>query len=256
VHSLGVTIQHVRSIFKHAYEANLIPAPMRFGPGFNRPTRKALRLHRAQQGPRLFTADEVRRLLDAATVQLRAMLLLGINCGFGNADCSNLPLTALDLAGGRLDYPRPKSGINRRCPLWPETVEALRNVLASRHAPKAEEDAGLVFVTKYGASWAKESEGGPITKETKKLLKVLSINVRKGLDFYTLRHTFRTVPDEAKDQPAIDHIMGHEVPHMSAVYRETISDERLKAVTDHVRDWQFKPEAKGTPVAAEAQQGE
>jgi hypothetical protein len=33
--------------------------------------------------------------------------------------------------------------------------------------------------------------------------------------------------------------MGHEVPHMSSVYRETISDERLRAVTDHVRAWLF-----------------
>ena len=33
--------------------------------------------------------------------------------------------------------------------------------------------------------------------------------------------------------------MGHEVPHMSAVYRETVSDERLRAVADHVRKWLF-----------------
>jgi uncharacterized protein YciW len=33
--------------------------------------------------------------------------------------------------------------------------------------------------------------------------------------------------------------MGHEIPHMSAVYRETISDARLKAVTDYVHNWLF-----------------
>jgi integrase len=62
---------------------------------------------------------------------------------------------------------------------------------------------------------------------------------RCATHFYTLRHTFRTVADEAKDQPAVDFIMGHEVPHMSSVYRETISDVRLKAVADHVRAWLF-----------------
>jgi integrase len=67
----------------------------------------------------------------------------------------------------------------------------------------------------------------------------LSINGRKGLSLYTLRHTFRTVADEAKDQPAPDFIMGHESPHMSTIYHERISDERLKAVTDHVRGWLF-----------------
>ena len=34
--------------------------------------------------------------------------------------------------------------------------------------------------------------------------------------------------------------MGHESPHMSSVYRETISDARLKAVSDHVRTWVFE----------------
>ena len=63
----------------------------------------------------------------------------------------------------------------------------------------------------------------------------MKLNTRTGLGFYTLRHTFRTVADEAKDQPAADFIMGHESPHKSSVYRETISDERLKAVSDHVR---------------------
>jgi hypothetical protein len=67
----------------------------------------------------------------------------------------------------------------------------------------------------------------------------LHINGRKGLGFYTLRHVFRTVADESKDQPAVDFIMGHEVPHISAVYRETISDARLRAVADHVRHWLF-----------------
>jgi integrase len=80
-----------------------------------------------------------------------------------------------------------------------------------------------------------------------KLLRKLGINGRKRLGFYTLRHTFRTIADEAKDQPAADFLMGHEAPHMSSHYRETISDERLQAVTDHVHAWLFpaKPAMKG-----------
>jgi hypothetical protein len=37
-HRLAVTIQHIRSVFKHAFDAGLIPTPVRFGPGFKRPT--------------------------------------------------------------------------------------------------------------------------------------------------------------------------------------------------------------------------
>ncbi len=250
---VGNAIQRVRSVFKYAFDAGMISSPVRFGPGFRRPSKKTLRIHRARQGAKLFTAEEIRRMMDAAGQPLKAMLLLGINCGLGNSDIGNLPKTALNLDAGMIDYPRPKTGMPRRCPLWPETIEAIREALADRPEAKRQEHAELVFITKYGLSWAKDTPDGPITKETRKLLDTLKINGRKGLGFYTLRHTFRTIADGAKDQPAADYIMGHEVPHMSSVYRETISDERLKAVADHVRAWLF-PTPSPSNVSDPAQQ--
>jgi integrase len=233
-------IQYTRSLFKHAFDAGLIDRPVRFGPGFKRPSKKVLRLVRAATGPLLFTAEEVRRLIDAANVQLRTMILLGINCGFGNSDVGNLPLAALDLDNAVVAYPRPKTGVARRCPLWPETVAALREALAKRPEPKSEDNAGLAFVTRCGWSWAKEtSAANPVSQEFARVLRRLGINGKKRLGFYALRHTFRTVADESRDQPAADHIMGHEVAHMSSVYREGISDERLRAVSDYVRGWLF-----------------
>jgi integrase len=227
----------VRVVFKFAADNDLIDRPVRYGQGFKRPSRKVLRINRAKKGPKLFTADEVRRLVGAAGPALRAMILLGINGGFGNADCGRLPRSAVDLGAAMIDFPRPKTGIPRRVPLWPETAAAVREALANRPEPKKEEHAGLVFVTKYGQPWVKDSTDPTVSKEFAKLLRALCINGRKGLGFYTLRHTFRTVADEAKDQPAVDFIMGHEVPHMSSVYRETISDARLRAVVGHVRQW-------------------
>jgi hypothetical protein len=61
----------------------------------------------------------------------------------------------------------------------------------------------------------------------------------RTLPFYASRHTFRPVADEAKDQPAADCIMGHEVAHMSRVYRVTIGDARPRAVADLVHRWLF-----------------
>ena len=241
---LAATIQYARSVFKHAYESGLIDRPVRFGPNFKKPSVKTMRLHRAEKGPKLFTAPQVRALIRKAGPSLRAMILLGINCGFGNSDCGNLPLTALDLAAGWVTFPRPKTGIHRRCPLWPETVEALREALAKRHEPKKTEHSGLVFITLRGDTWGKDTTDNPISKEMAKLLKKLKLHHGKGLGFYTLRHVFRTVADEAKDQPCTDIIMGHESPHMSSAYRERIGDERLKAVSDYVRAWLFPPEMK------------
>jgi integrase len=259
-HGLGTRIQYIRCVCKYAYDAGLIPAPIRYGPGFRRPSKKTLRLHRASQGPKLFSAQEVRELVLGTLVvgangpdlvqpgaQLRAMLSLAINAGFGNADCGRLPLAAVDLERGLIDYPRPKTGIPRRCVLWPETVAAIKDALADRPEPKDAEHAGLVFLTQRGGSWAKDTNDCPIAKETAKLLHRLGINGRKGMGFYTLRHTFRTVADESKDQPAVDYIMGHEVAHMSSIYRETISDARLRAVAEHVRQWLF-PGATTAPT--------
>ncbi len=244
-HRVGTMIQCVRCLFKFGYENELLDRPIRYGPGFKRPSKKTLRLHRAKQGPKLFTVEEVRKMVDDAGTPMKAILLLGINCGFGNSDVGNLPLSALDLDRGWIDYPRPKTGIARRCPLWPETVEALREALAKRPKHKDAEDAGKVFLTQRGNSWAKDIADSPVTKETRKLLDRLGINGHRN--YYTLRHTFRTVADESRDQPAVDHIMGHETPHMSSVYRETISDARLRAVADYVRTWLFGPTDRPRP---------
>lgn len=240
--TVGNTIQRVRSVFKFASDNDLVQRVPKYGQGFQRPSKKTLRIERAKRGARLFTPEEVRRLLDAAGVHLKAMIMLGVNCGYGNQDCGVLPLTAIDLDKRTLDHPRPKTGVARRCVLWPETVEALRESIKARPDPKKEEHQGLVFVTKYGDSWAKDAIiDSPVAKEFAKVMRKAGITGRKGTGFYTLRHTFRTVADEAKDQPAADLIMGHESSHMSTVYRERISDDRLRAVTDHVRRWLFAP---------------
>ncbi|HTU18785.1 MAG TPA: tyrosine-type recombinase/integrase [Gemmataceae bacterium] len=241
--ALGNEIQRIRTVFKYAFDAGLIDKPIRYGPQFRRPSRKVLRKARHAKGTRLFEAEELRRIIAAAAQPLKAMVLLGINCGFGNADVGTLPLSALDLAGGWVNYPRPKTGIERRCPLWPETVESVKEALARRPEPRRAEDAGLAFVTKYGGSWWKDSPDSPVSKEMAKLLDELGIR-RGGRNFYALRHGTETIGGEARDQVAVDHIMGHVRDDMASVYRERISDERLRAVTDHVHDWLFPPAAK------------
>lgn len=245
---LGDFIQRVRSVFKYGYDSELMEKPMRFGPGFDRPKKKTLRLEKQKRGPKMFEADELRAMIGGAlvvgeegpelvrpTVALRTMILLGVNCGFGNADCATLPLSALDLEREWIAYRRPKTGIQRRCPLWPETVEALRAVLAARKEPADPAHADLLFITYKFGSYHKTKDRNPISAEMRKLLDALGINGHRN--FYALRHTFETVGGEAKDQVAVDHIMGHARDDMASVYRERISDHRLKAVAEHVREW-------------------
>src|SRR5262249_11518453 len=175
---------------------------IRFGPGFKRPSKEVLRLQRAKNGPRMFEREEILTMLLFASPALEAMILLGVNAGCGNTDCGNLEMRHLDLAGGWLNYPRPKPGIQRRAKLWPETVAALREVIARRPRPKNEADADLIFLTKQGGRWVKAStreqaDGSvkavcddAISKETAKLLRSLELNGHRS--FYTLRHSFET----------------------------------------------------------------
>src|SRR5262249_27262126 len=126
-HRLGKFIQCVRCVFKHGFDSGKLDRPVRFGPGFSRPSQKTMRLNRAGRGLMMFEAEEIKRMLKAAPQPLKAMILLGVNCGFGNADCGQLPTSALDLDKSWVIFPRPKTGIERRCPLWPETVQAIRD---------------------------------------------------------------------------------------------------------------------------------
>lgn len=49
-HRLAKTIACIRSVFKFGYDAGLIDRPIRFGPGFKRPSKKTMRLHRTSKG--------------------------------------------------------------------------------------------------------------------------------------------------------------------------------------------------------------
>ena len=134
-----------------------------------------------------------------------------------------------------LDYPGPKTAIERKSPLWPETVEAVQEAISQSPKPLQAENKCLVFITRYRNQWGDNA----ITKEMRKLLDKLNL-YRPGLGFYALRHTFETIAGETRDQVAVNHIMGHSDSTMAGVYRECIFDERLLADTDFIRGWLFK----------------
>lgn len=268
-------INRVRVVFKYAHDQRLIDKPVSYGQSFDRPSAKALRKSRNTAGKRTFEPAELKLLLSAldgekvtlgriddetgkpkevtrpADPTLKAMLLLGVNCGFGNTDCASLPLSAVDLDAGWIDFPRPKTEINRRVPLWPETVKALRTAIAARPAPKDKADAGLCFLTQHGRPWVRLQEhrekAGHITSIdaiSQRFATLMdSIDLNGHRNFYSLRHTFETIGGESRDQVATNAIMGHVDATMAAVYRHGISDDRLQTVVNTVRAWLW-PQAK------------
>jgi integrase len=248
--ALGDRIQRTRSLFKYGYETGLIATPVRFGPEFAKPSMKNVRLARRSVGERMYSADEIKKMLKIASPALKAMILLGINCGMGNTDVAELTMGAVDLKRGFLNYPRPKTGIDRRAPLWKETVAALKAAIKVRPAPKHDDHGDLVFITKYGNPWIqvtipkrmrcakcqsifpkpagdqerprcpkcravvlqRATRASMTDSVANEFEKLLdAVGIdRPGRGFYWLRHTFRTVADDVGDRPAIDKIMGHE----------------------------------------------
>jgi len=254
-------IAQTRMIFGYAGpdKAGLIDRPVHFGPDFNRPSAKAIR---RQRQPKMFEAAVIRRMIDRAGPPMKAMVLLGVNCGFGCADVGRLPIDAVDFDGGWIEFPRPKTGTDRRVPLWPETIAAVREALEFRPNPATKELADRMFLTRRGGSWDKEKTRY-MTEQFRKFLQGIDQQAadkaeadgtdppeklyRKGRGFYTLRHVFETMGGESCDQVAVDAIMGHERGDMAAIYRERISDDRLMRVVNTVRKWLFsEPDEPGT----------
>lgn len=232
--SLANKINRARIIFKYCYDAELIDRPVRFGANFKRPSAKAIR---RQRKPKMFEADEIHAMLQHATPIMKAMIFLGVNCGFGCTDVGRLPLSAVDLGSGWVDFPRPKTGTDRKVPLWRETTEALATAIDQRPCPVSGHEY-LLFLTRRGHSFDKDSTRY-LSEQFRKLQDLLGIH-QTGRGFYTLRHVFETIGGESRDQPAVDAIMGHERGDMASNYRERVSSERLRAVVDTVRKWLFQ----------------
>lgn len=275
--ALSMDIRVCRMVLKYAYDAALIDRPVRLGPTFKQPARRVLRQYRQRNGKRMLEADEIRAVLVRAPQPMKSAILLGINGGLGNNDIACLPLKALELARGWLEYPRPKTAVERRIPLWPETVDSIREAIVARPESVEPHDRGLAFLTRGGRRWVEHSRGEKQTwkdalgLEFGKLLRLprcpkcgalqdagadvcsgcewtptadepFGCIHREGLNYYALRHTFETVAGETGDQIAVDAIMGHLRDDMATLYREQISDARLQAVIAHVHAWLFDGE--------------
>jgi integrase len=239
--TLGNFITRARVLFRYASESQLIDKPVAFGQGFRRPSRTVMRKLRNERGPKMFAAEELRRMIETASQPLRTMFLLAINAALGNADLGRLPIGCIDMAGAWLDYPRGKTGVRRRAKLWAETLTSVKDWLAER--PKANDPAhdGLLFITVRGASWFKGGADDPIAKEVRKLLDKLGIK-RKGTGCYAIRHSFCSAGMKSGDRDAVRMVMGHveDPSDMTAVYNESpVDDARLIALSEFIRRWLF-----------------
>jgi len=180
-----------------------------------------------------FNQEQIDKLLSAADVKMQAMIWLGLNCGFGCTDCSELKWADLDLVNARVKLPRKKTGILRDLPLWPETVEVLKKI------PRT---GKLVFYTSRGNSYMQtrvkpDGNGNgkyitlnSITTRFSRLIRKAALDVPKGTGFYTLRRTAATIAARSGDPFAVQRMLGHADLQMATRYVQDVSKQTDRVI--------------------------
>lgn len=139
-----------------------------------------VRLNRPR--PEFFTVEEVLSIFGKASELVKACILLGLNAGFTQRDCSTLTAEMIDWETGILSRDRNKTGVAMKAQLWPETISQLKKVGRFGKGP--------ILVNTIGKPLISEVVG-----ENGKLTITDSINIMfrplkvRGLSFKHLRKT-------------------------------------------------------------------
>ena len=180
-----------------------------------------------------FNQEQIKKLLSATDAKMQAMIWLGLNCGFGCTDCGKLKWKDLDLKNGRVRLGRNKTGVGRNFPLWPETIQALKELPRSGQ---------LVFYTSEGHPWVttvvKTKSNGKreytsvnrITPTFSRLMKKVGIRAPKGTGFYSLRRTAATMAARSGDPFAVQRLLGHVDLRMATRYVQDVPEQTDRAI--------------------------
>jgi integrase len=181
-HYLGA----VRALFKFAEEAGLLTHIPRLSR-----VRNESKILRDAQPKQLYTPAEIGQLVAAADVQMKCMLLVALNCGFGPKDMHDVCWDHFD--DERVVLARSKTGVSQVFTLWPETRQALADLAKDRRQRIKKSlrrgcqrtDGGRVFITKFWRPWNRDA----VAEQFRKLCKRANVPC---FGFYRLRHCAST----------------------------------------------------------------
>lgn len=236
--TLHVDIVRTKVVFSFAAKAGLIDKKVRYFDAFDSPKQSNMLKERNDKGRMDFSREEIHKILAVVedTPILKALVLLCSNSGMGPTDLGRIKLDDIDWKTGWLSRHRGKTGQPRKFHLWEETQEAIRAYLEVRPKPQKGNEERL-FLSPKGLDLEHQTTQTVLAGQFKKKLVEAGIYKRqKG--FYSFRRMFQTVGEEAGAVATMT-IMGHRDPSMGGIYRQTVTDQRLKKVTDHVHDWLF-----------------
>jgi integrase len=210
-------LTYTRMIFRFANE--VLDCNVKYLRALAPPEKRLLRERRTAAGAKMFKSEELQLMLVIAEPAMEAVIYLGLFAGYGPTDCRLL--TTDKLKGEFLEFPRPKTGIQRRCWL-PQ---------AARDAVKAIADGTHVF---NGRVWNRHV----FARQFKKLCEDCGIYQKGRTEPYSLRRTLETVAKNADvNQSVIDRVMGHERPDMAEIYNQAVFDKQLRKLGEFVESW-------------------
>lgn len=151
---LTKTVTVTKMMFNWACEVDLIERPPKFGKEFKGASRKAIR-KRKNQNSKSFERGELKALIDNADPALEAMILMGINCGFGNNDVSLLPKSAIK--NGWVVFTKARSKRFARATLIDVALKLLEQIVRIGHFMQSAFAVKAVDCKDISAMWTPRS---------------------------------------------------------------------------------------------------
>jgi integrase len=247
VESINHYLNAVRALYRFGEDAGLIAK----APPLRRVKNEKRPIPGSVEKP-LYSVKDVDKLLKTADYQMRAMILLGLNCGFGPKDIEDLAWS--DINGDRVTLPRSKTGVCQTFLLWPETQQVLNNLRENRaqlferlaKRSRFRTDKGRVFITRFWKPWCKDA----VSHAFKKLCKAAGVPCH---GFYRLRHCASTAVSLEASPHVQRRFMRHSQLQQQVTYTHVpdaeVDDALMKARTrllgDASEDSENDPEQAG-----------
>lgn len=187
------------------------------------------RPRRSRALPKVFSKDEIARILNSARNSKHKLLLWIIySCGLRRSEVTNIRLTDFDRERNILHIREGKGGVDRIVPvpgkLWPKVDEYLES-----HRP-----GKYLFEGQRGQRYSVES----VYHVFKKALR--DAGIQKEVGVHSLRHSYAThLHENGLDIRYIQELLGHKSTRTTEIYTH-VSRRNLVAIRSPIEDLDVK----------------
>ncbi len=201
------------------------------------PAKDAGTLKRTQRSSRRpFTLEELKKVLAAADLEMRSLILFGIYTGQRLSDLTSLRWQSLDFAANEISLTTAKTGRVVRVPMAAPllkhilTLSAIDDPNAPVH-PRAARSSQAANSNRFGDLLSSVGLVSPRRHDVSKGTGRSARRVASELSFHSLRHTATSLLKNAGVSPAIvQDIIGHDSAEISAHYTHVDSEAKRQAL--------------------------